>query len=272
MSIDELGRAAAAEARASATAAVDTGTTLVRLHRMRRRRTAGSIIGALAVVAAVVVGGVLIGRNSHAESGPRPATQNPPSRGICANPEVRCLAADTFRFADLPVPITLRLPGNFQRQFSTGTDGIEGYRSDIDTTGVTVTEHARPTKYGPASWTRDPAAGNTAASMARWLSERPFLIHTTRTQTTVDGRPAWHVTGELKPGAALPAPKENGDVAPTFGRAHNDSMGYRADLTGQYTLLDLPGAGVTVIWSWTLNHPDRVLAGNQAFIDGLSFG
>jgi hypothetical protein len=49
-------------------------------------------------------------------------------------------------------------------------------------------------------------------------------------------------------------------------------MGYRANLTGQYTLLDVPGAGVTVIWSWTLNHDDHALAGNQAGIDGLSFG
>jgi hypothetical protein len=88
----------------------------------------------------------------------------------------------------------------------------------------------------------------------------------------VGGRPAWHVTGDLKPGAALPAPKATGNVAPTFGRAYSDSMGYRPGLTGQYTLLDVPGAGVTVIWSWTVDHRDRVLAANQAFINGLSFG
>ena len=50
------------------------------------------------------------------------------------------------------------------------------------------------------------------------------------------------------------------------------ASGYRPNLTGQYTLLDVPGAGVTVIWSWTLNHGNQVLAANQAFIDGLSFG
>jgi hypothetical protein len=273
MSIDELGRAAAAEARHNAASAVDTGTMLDRLHRMRRRRTAGSIIAALAVAAAVVAGGLWISRDTHADSHHRPAsTQIPRSTGICADPEIRCLGADSYRFPELPVTITLTLPANFQRDFKVGTEEIEGYRSDINTTGVTVTEHAMPAKYGPAAWIRDPAAGTTAASMARWLSNRPFLIHTTRTRTTVDGRPAWHVTGDLKPGAALPAAKDGGNVAPTLGRSFNDSMGYRADLTGQYTLLDLPGAGVTVIWSWTLDHDMHALAANQAFIDGLSFG
>jgi hypothetical protein len=36
-------------------------------------------------------------------------------------------------------------------------------------------------------------------------------------------------------------------------------------------LLDVPGAGVTVIWSWAFDHTNRALAGNQAYIDGLSF-
>ncbi len=272
MTIDELGRAAAAEARRNAATAVDTGAMLRQLHRMRRRRTAGSIIGALAVAAAVLVSGVAISHDTRADSRNKPASPHPPSStGICADPDVRCLGADRFRFVDLPVPITLTLPVNFDRDFTVRTDGIEGYRSDIDTTGVSVGEHATPAEYGPRSWTQDPAAGRSAASMARWLSSRPFLIHTTLTRTAVDGLPAWHVSGDLKPGAALPAPKAGGDVAPTFGRSYKANFGYRADLTGQYTLLDVPGAGVIVIWSWTLNHGDRVLAANQAFIDGLSF-
>jgi hypothetical protein len=272
MTIDELGRAAAAEVRAGAETAVDTGIMLHRLHRMRHRRTAGSIVGVLAVAAAVVVGSAVISHHTDAQSYPKPATTRTlPSTGICADPEVRCLGANRFRFVDLPVPITLTLPADFQRDFTVRTEVIEGARSDIDTTGVSVNERAVPVRYD-RSWTRDPSAGTTAASMARWLSQRPFLIHTTLTRTTVGGRPAWHVTGDLKPGASLPAPKERGNVAPTFGRDYNDSMGYRADLTGQYTLLDIPGAGVTVIWSWTVDHGNHALIANQAFIDGLSFG
>lgn len=277
MSIDEMGRAAATEARHHAATAVDTGVMLDRLHRMRRRRTAGTIIGGLAVVAAVVAGGVLITRSTHADAHHRPAsTHTPRSTGICADPEVRCVGANGYRFVDLPVPITLTLPANFVRDnFSVTTNSIEGYRSDVKpdwSAGVMVHERAVPAKYGPVAWTRDPAAGSTAASMARWLSNRPFLIHTTRARTTVDGRPAWHVTGELKPGAELPASRLGGSVAPTFGRAYNDSMGYGANLTGQYTLVDVPGAGVTVIWSWTGDHGNAAMAADQAFIDGLSFG
>jgi hypothetical protein len=275
MTIDELGRAAAVEARAGAEAAVDTSAMLHRmhrLHRMRRRRAAGSIVAVLA--AAVVVGSLLISHNARTDSHPSPATTpTPKATGICANPEVRCLDATKFRFVDLPVTITLTLPANFERDFSLAPNTVDGYRNDIGTTGVSVQEHARPVKYGPVLWTRDPTAGTTAASMARWLSKRPYLVHTTLTRTAVGGRPAWHVTGDLKRGVALPAAKAGGNVAPTFGGGRlGGGAGYRPGLTGQYTLLDVPGAGVTVIWSWTMNHGKQALAGNQAFIDGLSFG
>jgi hypothetical protein len=44
-------------------------------------------------------------------------------------------------------------------------------------------------------------------------------------------------------------------------------MGFSRYLTGDYTLLDTPGAGVTVIWSWTMHQPRSALAGNEAFVD-----
>lgn len=277
MSIDELGRAAATEARRNAAHAVDTDVMLRRLDRLRRRRTAGSIIGALAVAAAVVAGGVAIahenGTSQHNKSASTAtSTSTPKPTGLCADPNLRCLGGDEFRIVALPVPVTVAMPANFHRAFSVSNDGIEVYRKDVSSTGVAVTENAVAAKYGPPSWERDPAAGTTAASMARWLAHRPFLIHTTLTRTTVGGLPAWQVSGDLKPGAVLSAPKLGGNVAPTFGRAYNASFGYRADLTGRYTLIDVPGAGVTVIWSWTLDHGERVLAGNQRLIDGVAFG
>ena len=76
-------------------------------------------------------------------------------------------------------------------------------------------DNAIPVDYD-ASWTRDRAAGSNAASMARWLSQRPFQVHATLTQTTVGGRPAWQVTAHLKPDAQLPAIHGTGPVAPTF--------------------------------------------------------
>jgi hypothetical protein len=48
-------------------------------------------------------------------------------------------------------------------------------------------------------------------------------------------------------------------------------MGYNRTLLGEYTLLDIPGAGVTVLWSWALDLPRTQLAGNRPFIDGLSW-
>ena len=274
MTIDEFGRAAATELRRNAAIAVNPGTMLNRLHRRRHRRAAGSIIAALAVAAAVVAGGVLISHDEPAKLHNKPVS--PPTKtltGLCANVEARCLGADKIRFVGLPVPVTVALPTTFPRDCSLESDTIDCFRSDISTTGVSVYERARPVKYDN-SWSRDPAAGTTAVSMARWLSERPFLIHTTLGRTTVGGLPAWRVTGDLRPGAALPAAKEGGDIAPTFasGIGYDGIWGYRANLSGAYTLVDVPGAGVTAIWSWTLNHNQRALAGNQAFIDGLSFG
>ena len=60
-------------------------------------------------------------------------------------------------------------------------------------------------------------------------------------------------------------------VAPTFASGPAKA-GYSPALTGEYTLLDVPGGGVTVIWSWNDNHNGQALAGNQAYIDTLSFG
>jgi hypothetical protein len=79
MSIDDRVRAAGADARHKAASAMDTSVMLNRLHRMRRRRSAGSILGALAVIAAVVAGGVLISHSTHADSHPKPVSTPTPT-------------------------------------------------------------------------------------------------------------------------------------------------------------------------------------------------
>jgi hypothetical protein len=155
---------------------------------------------------------------------------------------------------------------------------MESHRTDVDRTGVTVLEDARAVRYD-SSWAADPSAGHTAESMAGWLSQRPFLTGAKVTPTTVDGRRAWTVSAQLAPGARLPAEKlAEGAVAPTFTEGLPSAnilritMGYHRNLTGDYTLVDVPGAGVTVIWSWAHRQPRAHLAANQPFIDGLSFG
>lgn len=146
---------------------------------------------------------------------------------------------------------------------------FEAYRGDIATTGISVAENATPVR-NDGSWVRDRSAGTTARSVARWLFKRPFLVHSTITRTKVGNITAWRVSATLKPGAALRATTYR-SVAPTFA-VDDGTMGYRPTLIGEYTLLDIPGAGVTVIWSWSQDHPASALAGNQILIDKLRFG
>ena len=122
-----------------------------------------------------------------------------------------------------------------------------------------------------SSWTRDPAAGTTAASVAQWLAGRAFLQNTSIVRTRVGSLQAWRVTGSLRPGAPLPASKGDFTVGPTF---KNDAAtaGFATNLTGDYTVLDVPGVGLTVIWSWTTQPDDRsILDDSQATVDGLAF-
>jgi hypothetical protein len=268
MSIDDLGRAAATDARRRAAREVDPTTMLERLHHSNRSRTVGWIVTAVAIVTvgavALIDGGGLSAGNQTGGSATRPSSTN----SACTDTRVTCLGGDRYLVA-LPVPVTVTLPANFQGSFTfSGTRILEDYRTDADGTGVTVMENATPVKDNEA-WVIDPSAGTTAESMARWLSKRPFLIHATIIQTEVGGRTAWHVSADLKPGAATPAFKYTGTVAPTFFDSPG-SAGYGAGLTGNYTLLDTPGAGVTVIWSWAGS--DQLLAGNQTYVNGLSFG
>ena len=270
MTIDSLGRASALAARHKATREVDPTMMLEKLHHTHRTRT---VTMAAAGAAAAVVGIVLV---VHVVSSPT-ASQVPgapstsvPSDSPCG-PTVQCLGGNRYRVTDMPVPVTVDLPGNFQGAFKRlGATTLEDYRSDVGDSGVTVFENAVPVK-NDAGWTRDPAAGTTAQSMATWLSQRPFLVHATMTQTTVGGRTAWLVTGDLKNGAPLLTVKDGNAAAPTFA-AQPATAGYSPTLTGEYTLVDVPGAGVTVIWSWASPQTKGNLTESRTYVQGLSFG
>ena len=272
MSIDERGRAAAAEIRRASASGVDPTTILTALHRRRRHRTVGTLVAAVAACLAIVAA-LLVAHNQVTKRGSEPATPptthrtTPPGRQCGAL--VTCLGGRRY-VIDLRVPVTTTLPANFKRDFhAAGPHLLEAYRKHFNATGVSVMEDATPVKYD-GSWTRDPEAGRTAASVAHWLATRPFLTNTTVNRVRVGRLAGWQVKGDLKPDAALPASKIIGSVAPTFA-ADDGTDGYRPGLTGDYTLVDVPGAGVTVIWSWSFNG-ESTLRGNQAFIDGLSFG
>jgi hypothetical protein len=271
MSVDELGQAAARGVRGAA-ATIDPDVMLRRLQQHRRRRQVASMV-AVAVSCAVVLAGIVELARPEAKpvaSRPRPSA-TAPIDDRCNNVTIVCLGGNTFRVA-VTVPVTVTLPANFGDLIRFGETSFESYRTDLDSSGVTVMEDAVPVR-NDASWSRDPSAGDSAAAMATWLSKRPFLSGATLTPTTVDGRPAWRVSAVLKPHAPLRAVKlQEGAVAPTFTNGNVTTMGYSRSLRGDYTLLDVPGAGVTVVWSWTLAPRSTPLGDNRPFIDGLRWG
>jgi hypothetical protein len=259
VNIDELARSAATEARTVAAESIDPAAMLGRLYRTRRNRSVASIVAIVIVAVAVAIGAVAARMGSGNDSAPAVSTQARP----CAHA--------TCHHVVLTVPVTFTLPDTFQNGFEQQSlDVIEVYRGDVATTGVSVAENAIPVK-DDYSWARDPAAGTTAKSVAMWLSKRPFLRRTAVVPTQVGGLPAWRVSGQLKPGARLPAHKSLQPVAPTFIDGGGGQMAYSPSLIGEYTLVDVPGAGITVIWSWSVNHGPKALVGNQAFIDTLAF-
>ena len=115
------------------------------------------------------------------------------AQALCSS-SVTCLGNDRYK-VDLARPVTLTLTPDFDEglEFSPGSTLLDTYRNDAGA-GVAVFEKTVPAKYDE-SWSRDPKAGRTAESVARWLSRRPFLEDTTLTQTTLGGLPAWRVTG-----------------------------------------------------------------------------
>jgi hypothetical protein len=244
---------------------------LVELKKQdRSRRRTSAIVGACAAAVVIVAGAWFFTSRPEAPATLQPAdTTSESPHGLCATyPTLVCLGDNRYQVG-LEQPVTFTLPSDFGENlnFTPGSTVLDLYRNDA-ASGVAVFEKAVPAKYDE-SWTRDASAGDTAESVARWLSRRPFLQHTSVNQTTLSGHPAWVVTGSLKPGAALPAAKDSiGDVAPTFVNATGQAA-YGKHLTGEYTLADIHGAGLVVVWSWTLEHDD--LTPNQVLIDSLSF-
>ena len=269
MSIDELARKATTELRRAATATLEPEDMLRQLHRARARRT--GVLAATALVLAIVAGiGVTSILTAHDRTGPtdRTATAVGLPGSLCRQTDVTCLGSRRLR-VDIAVPVTATLPRTFQTSIRVVPRGAEFYRADAEATGVTVMENARAVRYD-GTWRRDPGAGTSARSMARWLANRPFLTDTTITRRTLGSRTAWLVRGTLRPGAGLPATKA-ARVAPTFANGEF-TAGVGPLLRGTYTLVDQPGGGVVVIWSWHFGQSRPLLAGNRELIDSLRIG
>jgi hypothetical protein len=264
--IDDIGRTAVDELRRTVGDDLAPDDMLRRLHSARRRRTRAAAGSAgLVVVASLLLGGYVSGvvgpETAAPPAGHGTPTDAPPGqvqlRGrVCGDPRIACLGGRRAQVA-LTVPFRVDVPQTFAGDFQLGgPDAVEDYRSDIDHVGVAVLEGARPVVYD-ATWETDPGAGTTAAAVARWLADRPFFSDAVTTRITVGDLPAWRVTPTMRPGARLPVRKGR-TTAPTFA-GNGSSMGTGPGLDGEYVLLDVPGAGLTVIWSWSYEKGPEVL-------------
>ena len=276
MSIDARGRAAADELKSVMARGGVVGSVDEIRSTSRRRRARRSVVGASLTVALVALTGVLVAVNWPQSSSTSPAStggQSPsptPSlnSALCEDPAVVC-DGRTVSVSSLPASVTVTLPTGFP------ADNVSFDASMVQAAihfhGVTVFEHVRPMQWQRYS-SVDPTAGSTAQSMATWLAHRPFVQPTEVRPVTIGGRHGYLVDVALRPGADLPATKAGHPAGITFTAGHGSAAVSAQLKRARYVLIDVPGAGVAVIWSWTYGGPVSDLEVNQPLADSVRFG
>jgi hypothetical protein len=240
----------------------DIEAALAELQRAvpRRRRARISVVTfsvAAALVVAVAASRSLLpedSRNLQPAPPPQETTSPPSSSGSgCEHLLITCYGGRRVSVA-MTVAMRWRIPADFNMPYSGGlpsTSLVETYTRRGAPGGVTVLEgiSAAETRheYVPVPEVR------TAESFANWLAQRPFLASSPVRTESLDGHRAWVVDAVVKPGRrAGPATcNVSIDCYPIMLVA-DDLVGTWEGLTNRYTVLDLPGAGVTVVWSWGL--------------------
>lgn len=284
MSIDDRARSAGARLRSDASVDADLDAGLQELLVTVRRRQRLRLIGVTAVVG-LVVAGVTLGLSHDLQpvKPAPPAAQRSPTvsshSGICTLAYFTCTGGRID--VKMAAPFAWTPPRFFDRNLHWAPNArqtqlllVESYRSDPGVSGgVTVLENVEPLKNTGLTHA-DVAAGSGARALATWLSQRSFLNTTQPRQTTVDGLTAWTVQAQLG------LPRQQGPAlcndrflcAPLFAARHSEGafIGIWSDLIGRYTFVDVPGAGTTVIWSWTFGD-SAALAGNQPLINSIRF-
>jgi hypothetical protein len=281
VTLDELAEVATRDLATATGRGLSPDTMLARLHRARHRRTAVVSVAAAAVLAVTVAGvGAAVGRDGATPS-PRP-----PAAGLrtptdqtddnpCEQPLITCPhgGGHWVRVA-LIDPVELSSTTSdfeaYPRIFS--VDLLDAYRTGVTyNSGFTVVERAVPVR-NTSQWSRAPAAGSTARSIATWLAHRPFLQPTTAVPVSLGGRPAWRVRTVLRDGSRMTASRNDEPVAPLFRNPTGARVGVAPDLPGEITLLPSPaGHGVIAVWSWTLSPRASVLVGSRLMIGSLHF-
>jgi hypothetical protein len=248
--------------------------------RRRRARVAGTLCAA-AVILALGAGAVAWWGTPTAQRGQQPADQprssspTPSSATTktgtgCRFPRVTCLGQRRVTIA-MTVPVTWTVPRGFKVPYSGQPPGptmAETYLLD-EQGGVTVVEDVRAATGGAAP--RPVGDVTTADSLAQWIAQRPFLDASDPRPTTVDGIAAWTVEATVKAGRG-PGPAQCSTSIPCFPVVLTGPqlIGTWSEVVSRYTVLDLPGAGMTLVWSWGLDR--AVPAAAQSLVDSIRFG
>jgi hypothetical protein len=278
MSIEELARSASADLAARTSADVDAGLEALLVTHTRRRRQARVALS-LAAAAAVAVawwGGASFGHHpTRLEPAPSPSPTVPTipaGPAVCAEPLVTCRGHRTYRFA-LARPVQWRIPRGYGVNSGAGASStlVESY-SRTGPGGVTVMEGVRA-----ASRDSRLAAGvpPTAEGFVRWVAHRPYVRASAVRRTTFDGLSAWQVRVAVRPHRGG-GPGRCGEAGPAGYPCHPITFqsgaitGVWADMTADYTAVDVPGSGTLVVWSWAFGHDTATLRLNQRVVHGLS--
>jgi hypothetical protein len=271
MTVDQIARDAGARLRYEVTAATSTAdveSSLRTFHdtaaRRVRRRTPTRLLAVAATLAAVAGGGAYLARGDAEDPGP-------------AAPDTSCSTSDLLRCAG-DGRVTVGGPVTY------GFTVIRGFAEELDPepSGTELVVYASSRPAG-VTFHVDPQAvvdgvGGDAESLAGWVASRPFL-RTDKVEADLDGRQAWQVDVELRPGRALDRARScDGEV--TGSPCHallnipgttNGETGPWTGMKSRYLFVDLPDGHTFVAWAWTFDHDPAAMALNDRLIRTVGF-
>jgi hypothetical protein len=221
--------------------------------------------------------------NGPTHPGPPPAHS---SADPCTLPYVACAYDRLLTRVEMRVPITLRVPENFD--ITAGSFDIDHCcerpasveisrhaAGGSSASGVTVLEDvqaaAADQRAGP-----DTSVPLTAHSLAVWLAGRPDLDATDVTKGTTGGLPSWTVTVRVadpqrEPAGSCLSKRVNCTPILYLGELTDDPLaGMWGDMLSQFSFVQLPEHDAAVVWSWTFGDESQ-LGRNNALIDSIRF-
>jgi hypothetical protein len=260
MGFDETARKAGIDLREATHGDVEAALAELQRAVPGRRRARISVV-TFAVAAALVVAvaasrSLLPEQSRNLEPAPPPQEVTLPTSSPghgCEHPLITCYGGRRSSVA-MTVPMRWKIPDDFNMPYSGDpptTGLVETYTRRGVPGGVTVLEGISAAEtlheYVPVPEVR------TAESFANWLVQRPFLSSSPVRTGSVAGQRAWIVDAVVKPGRPAGPATCNAaiDCYPII-LVEDSMVGTWQGLANRYTVLDLPGAGVTVVWSWGL--------------------